>query len=167
MSNRTVKIESLVNYSVVLNEPYSNFSRTFTKDLQSAVVDYEVMEQGLQLNGFRKMFTNGVLRIVDKKDRIDLGLEAVSEDDQMDEIFAISTGEIVKLFKSKDYKAIEEAVNKSSDTTIQNMISTLIKFKLFDNNIVDILQKKAPSKDIFALIKLAKDAEKENFEAEV
>lgn len=167
MSNRTVKIESLVNYSVVLSEPYSNFSRTFTKDMQSAVVDYAIMEQGLQLNGFNKMFTNGVLRIVDKKDRIDLGLEAASEDDQMEEIFTISTGEIVKLFKSKNYEKIEEAVNKSSDSTIQNMIITLIKFKLFDNTIVDILQKKAPSQDIFALIKLSKDAEKENFEAEL
>lgn len=167
MSNRTVKIESLVNYSVVLSEPYSNFSRTFTKDMQSAVVDYAIMEQGLQLNGFNKMFTNGVLRIVDKKDRIDLGLEAASEDDQMEEIFTISTGEIVKLFKSKNYEKIEEAVNKSSDSTIQNMITTLIKFKLFDNTIVDILQKKAPSQDIFALIKLSKDAEKENFEAEL
>lgn len=167
MSNRTVKIESLVNYSVVLSEPYSNFSRTFTKDMQSAVVDYAIMEQGLQLNGFNKMFTNGVLRIVDKKDRIDLGLEAASEDDQMEEIFTISTGEIVKLFKSKNYEKIEEAVNKSSDSTIQNMITTLIKFKLFDNTIVDILQKKVPSQDIFALIKLSKDAEKENFEAEL
>lgn len=167
MSNRTVKIESLVNYSVVLSEPYSNFSRTFTKDMQSAVVDYTIMEQGLQLNGFNKMFTNGVLRIVDKKDRIDLGLEAASEDDQMEEIFTISTGEIVKLFKSKNYEKIEEAVNKSSDSTIQNMITTLIKFKLFDNTIVDILQKKVPSQDIFALIKLSKDAEKENFEAEL
>lgn len=167
MSERKVKIESMVNYTVVLSEPYSHFERVFNRDMQSALVDFNVMEQGLQLNGFKKMFTNGILRIVEQKDRIDLGLESLEKEDEIDEIFTISTGEIIKLFKSKDYAKIKGVINKGSNDTIRNMISTMIKFKIYDSQIIDFLQNKAPrNMEIYDLIKLAKDAEKTDFEFE-
>ena len=165
MSDRKVKIESMVNYTVVLSEPYSRFERVFNRDTQSALVDFETMEQGLQINGFRKLFTNGILRVVNEKDKVDLGLAAASKDDEIEEAFAISTGEIIKLFKSKDYTKIKETINKCSVDTVRNMISTMIKFKIYDNQIIDLLQKKAPSSmEIYDLIKLANDAEKPEFE---
>lgn len=165
MSDRKVKIESMVNYTVVLSEPYSRFERVFNRDTQSALVDFDVMEQGLQINGFRKFFTNGILKVVNEKDKVDLGLAAASKDDEIEEVFAISTGEIIKLFKSKDYAKIKETINKCSVETVRNMISTMIKFKIYDNQIIDLLQKKAPSNmEIYDLIKLANDAEKPEFE---
>ena len=161
MSDRKVKVESMVNYCVVLSQPYAHFDRVFNKDGQSALIDFDIMEEGLQLTGFRKFFENGTLHICDKKDIIDLGLESEDTDDEIGEIYAISTGEIIKLFKSRDYKAIREAISKASDSTIQNMISTAIKFKLTDSEIVDALQDRCPSNvEIYSLIKLAKDAAK-------
>lgn len=170
MSDRKVKVESMVNYAVVLTEPYSRFERVFNRDMQSALIDFEIMEQGLQDNGFRKMFTDGLLNIPNKEDKIDLNLLAADgeeADDEIEEIFAISTGEIVKLLKSKDYEQIQKIVDKSSDDIVRNMISIAIKFKLTDSNIVDILQKRSPNgAEIYKLISLAKDAEKEIFDFE-
>lgn len=170
MSDRKVKIESMVGYTVVLSEPYSRFERVFNKDMQSALIDFEVMEQGLQENGFRRMFTDGLLNIPSKQDKIDLGLiaaEGEEDEDQFDEFFTISTGEIVKLFKSKDYNKIKEVVNKCSNEIVTNMISTAIKFKLTDSTLVEILQKRAPANtEIYKLISLAQEAEKDSFDFE-
>jgi len=165
MSERTVKVESTVDYAVVLSEPYNRFERNFHKDGQRALIDFNIMEEGLQLPGFRGMFTDGILRIIDKKDRVDLGLEAADGEEEYNEIEkieTISTSEAIKLFKSRDYKAIENKISKVSSSTVENLINVAIKFKLTDSTLIDILQKYSPnSTEIVDLIKLAKDAEKD------
>jgi hypothetical protein len=161
MSDRKVKVESLVKYTVVLSEPDLHFNRTFNKEMQSALIDYDVMVEGLQKSGFRYFFRNGTLRVADKQDRIDLELEAKDADDEIEEIVALNTGEMIKLMKSADKKNLEETLKKSTSAIITRFIKTAISAKIYDYNVTSLLQKYAEEgTDIQKLIALAEAAEK-------
>lgn len=160
MSERKVKVESMVSHTVVLTVPYLHFERVFSKELQSAKIDFDVMEEGLQDIGFRNFFTNGTLKVSEKQDRIDLGLEGADEDDYIEPIVTLSTGEIIKLLKSQDKEKIEEVLKNASTDLTNNIIKTALKYKIHDHIVVDCLKKYAPNgENIYDLIKLANEAE--------
>ena len=162
MENRKVQIQSMVDYKVSLAVPHMHFSRIFNKVNQSAKVDFDVMEEGLQLTGFRNIFSTGILKIVDKQDRIDLGLEADDEEDEIEPIVTLSNIEIIKMLKSGKVEEIEEALKNGSTELRSRFIRMMITNKIYDYNLIGVLEKYAPNQEsITDLMKLASDMEKE------
>ena len=162
MSERKVKVESLVKYPMAVSVPDMHFSRVFNRELQSALIPFEVMEEGLQQNGFRYYFMQGLLRVVEKQDRIDLGLEAAPEEEEYEElpkIIALSTGEMVKLMKGGDYAKLEEVLKEASTDIIDRFITAAIGSKIYNYEVTSLLQKYSPKGvNIQKLIALAEDA---------
>lgn len=164
MSERKIKIESLVKYPVSVSIPSMHFSRLFNRELQSALIDYDIIEEGLQQSSFRYYIYNGILRVVDKQDRIDLGLEASAEEEEFEElpkIVALSTGEMITLMKSKDFKKLENVLKDCSEDIVNRFISAAIGSKIYDYEVTSLLQKYSPEgTNIQKLIALAEDAAK-------
>ena len=161
MSDRKVKIQSMVDHSVVLSIPYLHFERVFSKELQSAKIDFDILEEGLQNRGFSNFFRKGILKITDKKDRVDLGLESNDEDDYIPEIVAMSTSEILLMLKDGDLDKLKDTLDKASTDLRENFIKTAIKFKVHDYSVIETLQQYTNhNEDIQNLIKLSRDAEK-------
>ena len=163
MSDRKVKIESTVKYGVVVSLPDFRFNRTFNRELQSSLVDFETMEEGLQRPGFRKFFRDGILRVVDKQDRIDLGLESADKDDEIEPIISLTTKEIIDYLKG-DEKALKDIVERVNIELFRRFVNVAITSKISNGAVINILdsvaQKRELNIDMTALFKLAKDAEK-------
>ena len=164
MSERKVKVGSMVKHAVVISVPDMRFSRTFNRENQTSLIDFDVMVEGLQRHGFRKIFEDGTLKVLDQKDRIDLELESPEEeDDAMNVTLALDTKDIIELLKSHDTEKIKDTLDKCSAATISRFIQIAITSKIYDGNTVKLLEdaaKKAgePTK-ITKLLELAEAAE--------
>lgn len=163
MSERKVKVESMVKYPVVISLPDFRFNRTFNKELQSTLMDFEIVEEALQRPGFRKIVENGILKITNKQDRIDLGLESEDADDEVEEIIALSTKEIIGYLKGEE-KALKDVLKKISDDLLGRFVNVAVTSKISDYKVINALNAAAKDRamdiDMTALFKLASDAEK-------
>lgn len=163
MSDRKVKVESTVRYGVVVSLPDFRFNRTFNRELQSSLIDFEIMEEGLQRPGFRNLFYDGVLRVVDKQDRIDLNLESEEDDDEIDTIISLTTKEIIGYLKG-DSKALRNILHKINNDLLTRFVNVAVTSKISDYKVIDLINKEAKDRklniDMTALFKLASDAEK-------
>lgn len=163
MSERKVKVSSMVKYPVCLTIRSMRFSKTFNSENQSSLIPYDVMEEGLQRPGFKGFFKNGTLKIEDKQDRIDLGLE--DEDGESEVTVALDTKAIIDLLKGSDYKKIEDTLNNCSYDTIERCIQVAINSKIYDYKIIKLLEgaasKYGNNTKITRLLELAEEAEAE------
>ena len=162
MSERKVKIESTVKYPVVISLPEFRYSRTFNRELQSTTIDFEAIEEGLQRPGFRNLVYSGIIRVADKQDRIDLGLEAASEDDDIDPIIALDTKEIISYLRG-DNSELKSVLKQVSSELLQRFVNVAITSKITDGNVINALEfeskERGANLDMAGLLKLAKDAE--------
>lgn len=140
MSERKVKVESVVKYALVLSVPEYRFSRTFNKENQVTLIPFEVMEEGLQKLGFKKFFTDGILRVVEKQDRIDLDLESEDEIEEENITPSLDTKQLIALLKSGDKKKIAETLDKCSASTIERAIQTIINAKITDYPVIKAVE---------------------------
>lgn len=163
MSERKIKVESTVKYGVVVSLPDFRFNRTFNRELQSSMIDYEVMEEGLQRPGFRNLFYDGILRVVDKKDRVDLGLESEETDDEIDAVISLTTKEIIGYLKG-DAESLKDILKKVNNDLLSRFVNVAVTSKISDYKVIDLINSEAKSRkidiDMTALFKLASDAEK-------
>lgn len=163
MSDRKVKIESMVKYPVVISLPDYRFSRTFNRELQSTLMDYEIVEEGLQRPGFRKIIMDGILKITDRQDRIDLGLESESTDDELDEIITLSTKEIVGYLKGEE-KPLKDILKKVNNDLFTRFVNVAITSKISDYKVINAINTIAKERklnvDMTKLFALAADAER-------
>lgn len=163
MSERKVKVESTVRYAVVVSLPDFRFNRTFNRENQSSLIDYEVIEEGLQRPGFRNLFYSGILRVVEQKDRIDLGLESGEADDEIEQIISLTSKEIIDYLKG-DINELKEVISKVNEDLLRRFINIAITSKISDYGVITTLDSAAEAQnidiDMTKLFKLAKDAEK-------
>ena len=163
MSERKVKVSSMVKYPVCLTIRSMRFSKTFNKENQTTLIPFEVMEEGLQRVGFSSFFKNGTLKIEDQQDRVDLGLE--DENGESEVTVALDTKGMIDLLKGSNYKKIEETLKNSSYDTIERFIQIAINSKVYDYKIIKLLEgaasKYGNKTKITRLLELAEEAEAE------
>jgi hypothetical protein len=163
MSDRKVKVESTVKYAIVVSMPDFRFNRTFTRENQSSLVDYEVMEEGLQRPGFRNLFLDGKLRVVEKKDRIDLGLESADADDEIEPIISLTTKDIIGKLKG-DEQELKDILKAVNEDLLRRFVQVAITSKITDYKVINAINEESKNRkfdiDMTALMKLASDAER-------
>ena len=140
MDNRKVKIESTVKHTVVVSLPDMRFSRKFNRELQSTYMNYDVIEEALQRQGFRNMIKNGTLRIVDKQDRIDLGLED-PDDEGINEIIALTTKEMLDLMRAEDLTEFKSVAKKANKDVLDKFVLAAVNSKITDPRVAKVLNK--------------------------
>ena len=140
MSDRKVKIESTVKHTVVVSLPDMRFSRKFDRELKSTFIDFDIIEEGLQRKGFSNFIKNGTLRIVDKQDRIDLGLED-ADDEGIDEIIALTIKEMLDLMRADDLTPLKEIAAKANREVLDRFVQAAVNSKIYDPRVAKILDK--------------------------
>lgn len=80
MADRKVQVKNMSRNTVVLIVENSNYLRKFDGEGAIIHVPFDVLFEGLSEKGVMTLIEEGVLSIVDKQDRIDLGLETADEE---------------------------------------------------------------------------------------
>lgn len=146
MSDRKVLVENMSKATVTLIFNNANFKRNLKGEGAKVYVPFEVLYEGLSEPGVQIMFDKGVLRINDKKDRVDLGLEF---EDEVVVANSMSSSEMLAIIKENNPIKIKETLEglaenqriKFAQVAIENDIysSGLAKF-IKDYTGIDLLK---------------------------
>ena len=137
MENRLIAIKNMVKKEVVIGFPELKFKRTWQPEA-TIKVDIEIVKEGLFDHGFMVFLNTGVLSIVEKADRVELGLE---EEDGPDMVKLYSINEMMIMLKSMSDSEFAEAVSEMSHEQTLTLTDLAIENEISNFNKADILKK--------------------------
>lgn len=150
---KKIKVTSLVPYRVGLIIPEHRFSRNFTEEGQTILVDDEILREGLYNRGVLNLFKKGILKIEDKDFRIEVGLE---DPEQKTEVKTLNSTQMLTLLKVKPFKEFESTIKELSDEQLDRLVSLAVENKITDYEKCKLL-KEVTGKDVMQIIRLNED----------
>lgn len=147
---RQVKIRSMVNAQVGVSESTLGFKRTWAKKGQLLAIPFEVVEQLLWSDGFKRMIDTGILYIEDMQDKKDLGIEPLDADKPVN-IIVLTDQRIEELMTSTPIDVFKIEVQSIPRVQVDNLIEYSIEHQLVDSAKCTFL-KQLTGKDIFKAI---------------
>lgn len=157
---KKIKITSLVPYRVGLSLPEFRFSRLFTREGQTVLIDEEILREALYDSGVEALFTDGVLKIEDEDFKVEVGLampkEENGEEVVKDIYFTLNSTQMLAYLKAKPIKEFKEAIAKMSSDQLDMMVGLAVDNKITDYEKCKVL-KDATGKDVMQIIRLNED----------
>lgn len=149
--NRMVKVVSMVNHNVILNDMNYNIKKVFTKKGAVQMIEFDKLQSMMWSNqGCANMFHDGTLYIENMKDKIDLGLEEEGTTVPT-KVRVLSDAQILTLLKVKTMKEFCQELRGLSKTQIEGIVDYAVANKIVDIEKSNLL-KDLVGKDIVALI---------------
>ena len=121
MTERMVKVQNMVNKTIVIRKPEYNLNRRWTQKNQIIPIPFDTLEQALWNEGIRTLFDRGMLYIPDMQDKIDLDLEPAD---------ATEPQNIIVLTDKQIENLLDNYHEKKNVTEIASLIGT--KYKRID-----------------------------------
>lgn len=146
--NRRVQVKSMVNYKVGLFVPDLHFSRQWESESEVKSIDFNVLYEGLFINGVKTLFDEGVLYIENEQDRIDLGLQEPGDTKTMQ---LMNNGQILKLLKLDSAAKLKEVLKNSPREQITKIAEVAINERITDYEKCTLI-KKACGIDVIACV---------------
>jgi hypothetical protein len=147
MANQKILVKNMTNATVTLIIENANFKRTFKGEGAKTYIPFDILYEGLSDSGIEKMFTKGYLKVVEKQDRIDLGLEFEDKVESLEN--TMDSNEMLEIIKEGNAIKIKETLEalapiqqkKFAQVAVDNEIYTagLAKF-IKDYTGIDLLK---------------------------
>lgn len=137
MENKQIAIKNMIKKEVVIAFPELKFKRTWQPEA-TIKVDIEVVKEGLFDRGFMVMLEKGILSIVEKADRVELGLE---EEDGPDMVKLYSINEMMIILKSMPIDEFQTTVSEMTHEQTLTLTDLAIEHEIYDLNKAEILKK--------------------------
>lgn len=148
---RMVKLVSMVNHEVILNDNNYGVKKVFPKKDSFQMIPFDTLQSVIWGNtGASNMLNNGTLYIENMQDKIDLGLEAEGTT-QPTNIRVLTDPQILTLLKVKSVPDFIKEINGLSMMQLNGIIDYAVTNKIIDTEKSNILQK-LTGKDIVALV---------------
>ena len=125
MSTRRVKIVSMVNKTVGVRLPEYGVNKKWSMKGQPQMIDYDIVEQLLWHEGFRRMIDRGILYIEDMKDKIDLGLEPEGAEEP-ENIIVLKDSQIKELLTTTPFIVFKKEIEKLTQTQVREIVNELV-----------------------------------------
>lgn len=148
--DRMVKIRNMVNAQVGVSEASLGIKRIWGKQGQLLAIPFEIVEQLMWTDGFKRMIDSGILYIEDMQDKKDLGIEPIDADTPVN-IIVLSTQRIEELMKTTPIDVFKREVGNLPRVQVDNLIEYSIEHQLVDSAKCTFL-KQLTGKDIFKAI---------------
>ena len=131
MANK-VKVVNNTTGNVGYTVPNLHIRRSF-RPQQTLMVTFDELEEGLYEPGTRKLFEVGFLTVVNKADRIALGLAIVDEEEKIIEDAAAPTHEEIKAaLKSDKYADFYLLMKNAPSGTLSLVVDYAIELEIND-----------------------------------
>lgn len=144
-----IKVKNISNYKVCLVSPDTKTHRTLMPGREIGLTQ-EVYDELTFDNGFNKLIRCGALKVS--------GVSAETTEVIESPFTSISTEEIRKIYKDKDYSAFTKTIQNASPATKEAMVAIAIEDRVADNAFVSLLKKYCDT-DIIEAIAIQAKAE--------
>lgn len=161
MSEKRVKIMNKVKGTVILTDPNVPITREWTKKGQIATIPMDVMQDLIYQEGTLELFRQGVLYIVDKEDRIELGLEV---EGQKPEIEFLTENQMLGALIGTP-KDIENMIKKLPKAQVDEFVDLAVEKEITDMAKVDVIEK-LTGKNIIKLVQFNRQLKEDDKETE-
>lgn len=161
MSEKRVKIMNKVKGTVILTDPNVPITREWTKKGQIATIPMDVMQDLIYQEGTLELFRQGVLYIVDKEDRIELGLEV---EGQKPEIEFLTENQMLGALIGTP-KDIEDMIKKLPKAQVDEFVDLAVEKEITDMAKVDVIEK-LTGKNIIKLVQFNRQLKEDDKETE-
>lgn len=153
--DRQVKIRNMVNAQVGVNDSSLGVKRVWGKKGQLLALPYEIVEQLLWSDGFKRMIDSGMLYIEDMQDKKDLGIEPIDAETPVN-IIVLSDKRIEELMTSTPIDVFKKEILNVPRVQVDALIEYSIDHQLVDSAKCTFL-KKLTGKDIFKAISVREE----------
>lgn len=125
MTERMVKVQNMVNKTIVIRKPEYNLNRRWTQKNQIIPIPFDTLEQALWNEGIRALFDRGMLYIPDMQDKIDLDLEPADATEPQN-IIVLTDKQIENLLNNVPFVAFKKELEGLSPTQIREIANYAI-----------------------------------------
>lgn len=125
MTERMVKVQNMVNKTIVIRKPEYNLNRRWTQKNQIIPIPFDTLEQALWNEGIRTLFDRGMLYIPDMQDKIDLDLEPEDATEPQN-IIVLTDKQIENLLNNVPFVAFKKELEELSSTQIREIANYAI-----------------------------------------
>lgn len=125
MTERMVKVQNMVNKTIVIRKPEYNLNRRWTQKNQIIPIPFDTLEQALWNEGIRTLFDRGMLYIPDMQDKIDLDLEPADATEPQN-IIVLTDKQIENLLNNVPFVAFKKELEELSSTQIREITNYAI-----------------------------------------
>lgn len=111
--SKKIKITSKYNSPINFNLPEYHYTRDFTYEGQSHIIDKDILDQAIYNPSVMRAFEAGILYIEDEDARVEYGLEVKDEEGVVDVAPPVFTSdEIYEMLTTKTLKELKEVVDE-------------------------------------------------------
>lgn len=128
MMDRRVLVENMSRATVTLIFSNANFKRKLKGEGTKTYIPFEILYEGLSEPGIQVMLDKGIIRIVELKDRIDLGLEAEGE---LAAENTMSSSEILEIVKENNPIKIKETLESLAENQREKFVKVVIENDIY------------------------------------
>ena len=150
-----------VKGTVILTDPNVPITREWTKKGQIATIPMDVMQDLVYQEGTLELFRQGVLYVVDKEDRIELGLEV---EGQKPEIEFLTENQMLGALIGTP-KDIENMIKKLPKAQVDEFVDLAVEKEITDMAKVDVIEK-LTGKNIIKLVQFNRQLKEDDKETE-
>ena len=145
-----VIVKNMVNAQVGVKDATTGMLRRWNKRGHCVQIPFDVMEQLMWQDGFRRMIENGILYIESLQDKIDLGIEPYGTDKPVN-IIVLSDKRMEELMTTTPLDVFKTEIQQLPRVQVDNLIEYAITNKKVDSAKCAFL-KLVTGKDIFKAI---------------
>lgn len=131
MSDRKVTIENMTRATVTLVIESANFKRKLKGEGAKTPINFSTLYDGLSEPGVMTMFIKGFLRVVDKQDRIDLGLDEAESIEEVKDI-TMTSAEMLTILKESNPIKIKETFEQLVESQRLKLVQTAIENDIYN-----------------------------------
>lgn len=139
MADRKVLVKNMINGTVVFVVENANFKRSFKGEGAKAYIPFEILFEGLSQEGAMFLFTDGILAIDNKQDRIDLGLEFEDEPSQLDHI-SMDSAKMLEIMKANNPVTIKETLEQLSTEQRKKFAQVAVENKIYTASLAKFIK---------------------------
>lgn len=128
---RRVKVVNMVNKTVGVRHPEFGVNLRWNAKGQPLMINYDILEQLLWNDGFRKMIDRGILYIDNMQDKIDLGLEPEGATEP-ENILVLKESKMKELLTTIPFVVFKKELQKYNLTQIRELVNYAIAHEIID-----------------------------------
>lgn len=155
--DRTVIVTNMLNAQVGVKDNTTGMIRRWNKRGHKIPIPFDVIEQLMWQDGFRRMIESGILYIENLQDKINLGIEPYGTDKPVN-IIVLSDKRMEELMTTIPLEVFKEEMQQLPRVQVDNLIEYAINNKKVDSAKCAFL-KSLTGKDIFKAIAAREDDE--------
>ena len=160
MADKKILVENMVNATVTLKIDTLNFKRAFKGEGAKAYIPFETLYEGLSDNGVERLFTEGFLKVTNKQDRVDLGLEFEEEEAEAAST-TMGSNEMIEIMKSNNPVDIKSTLEKLAPAQREKFAKIAIDNEIYSASLAKFI-KDYTGMDLLQNIQSRKDALEDN-----